>query len=97
MPLVIFFACLDLVDFENQTQGRINDHFLPLALRTNPVDMGPAWYDSAATGEIIKVVMDDEKVSGILLLIMFASANVDVVKVISSFLVEWGQKKPLIT
>ncbi|MEA2038271.1 MAG: CoA-binding protein [Thermodesulfobacteriota bacterium] len=88
---------LELVDFGNHTQERINDNLPPLALRTNPVDMGPAWYDPSATGEIIKAVMDDEHVNGILLLIMFASANVDVVKGISSFLIDWGQRKPLIT
>ena len=59
--------------------------------------MGPAWYDSSATGRIIRAVMDDENVNGILLLIMFASANIDVLKGISNFIMDWRQKKPFIT
>ncbi len=88
---------LRIVDFEEQTQQKINEYLPPLALRTNPVDMGPAWYDSSATGQIIRAVMDDENVNGILLLIMFASANIDVLKGISNFIMDWRQKKPFIT
>jgi len=88
---------LRIVDFEEQTQQKINEYLPPLALRTNPVDMGPAWYDSSATGRIIRAVMDDENVNGILLLIMFASANIDVLKGISNFIMDWRQKKPFIT
>ncbi|OPX39018.1 MAG: hypothetical protein B1H12_00885 [Desulfobacteraceae bacterium 4484_190.2] len=88
---------LMIVDFEELTQQKINEYLPPLALRTNPVDMGPAWYDSSATGRIIRAVMDDENVDGILLLIMFASANIDVLKEISNFIMDWRQKKPFIT
>jgi len=88
---------LRIVDFEEQTQQKINEYLPPLALRTNPVDMGPAWYDSSATGRIIRAVMDDENVNGILLLIMFASANIDVLKGIGNFIMDWRQKKPFIT
>ncbi|MCG2777288.1 MAG: CoA-binding protein [Desulfobacterales bacterium] len=88
---------LRTVDFEEQTQQRINECLPPLALRTNPVDMGPAWYDSSATKGIIRAVMDDKNVNGILLLIMFASANIDVLKGISNFIMDWRQKKPFIT
>jgi len=88
---------LMIVDFEEQTQQKINEYLPPLALRTNPVDMGPAWYDSSATGRIIRAVMDDENVNGILLIIMFASANIDVLKGISNFIMDWRQKKPFIT
>ncbi|MBN1276099.1 MAG: CoA-binding protein [Deltaproteobacteria bacterium] len=88
---------LKIVDFQNHTQGRINQNLPPLALRSNPVDMGPAWYDAVASREIIKAVMDDENVNGILILIMFASANVGVVNGISHLLMNWKQKKPLVT
>ncbi len=88
---------LRIVDFEEQTQQKINEYLPPLALRTNPVDMGPAWYDSSATGQIIRAVMDDKNVNGILLLIMFASANIDVLKGISNIIMDWRQKKPFIT
>ncbi|MDY6972067.1 MAG: CoA-binding protein [Thermodesulfobacteriota bacterium] len=88
---------LVIVGFDSNTQQRINECLPPLALRTNPVDMGPAWYDASATGGIIRAVMDDASVNGILLLLMFASANVDVIKGIMRPLVDWRQKKPLIS
>ena len=34
---------------------------------------------------------------GILFLMMFASANVDALKGISTMLMEWGQKKPVVS
>ena len=88
---------LSIVKFDDGTQQKINECLPPLALRTNPVDMGPAWYDASATGGIIRAVMDDASVNGILLLLMFASANMDVIKGIMKPLVDWGQKKPLIS
>jgi acyl-CoA synthetase (NDP forming) len=88
---------LKIVDFTEKTQQRINDLLPPLALRTNPVDMGPAWYDSSAIEGIVRAVMDDDNVNGILILMMFASANVDAVKGISDLLIKWAQKKPVIS
>ena len=52
---------LDIVRFSQKTQNRINELLPPLALRTNPVDMGPAWYDSSAIQGIVRAVMEDEK------------------------------------
>ena len=34
---------LKIIPFQSQTQRTINELLPPLALRTNPVDMGPAW------------------------------------------------------
>ena len=88
---------LNMVSFTQETQKRINDILPPLALRTNPVDMGPAWYDSEAVVGILQAAMRDENVAGILLFMMFASANVDSIKGLSFLLKDRGQKKPLIT
>jgi len=88
---------LRIVRFTPRTQDTINQLLPPLALRTNPVDMGPAWYDSAAIRGIIRMVMDDNNVDGILLLMMFASANRDAVAGITDLLKERKQQKPLIT
>jgi len=88
---------LRVVGLTEKTQQRINDLLPPLALRTNPVDMGPAWYDSSAIEGIVRAVMDDDNVNGILILMMFASANVDAVKGISDLLITWAQKKPVIS
>jgi acyl-CoA synthetase (NDP forming) len=88
---------LSIVPFTEQTQGRINEILPPLALRVNPVDMGPAWYDSDAVIGILKAVLGDEHVAGILLFMMFASANVDSVKGLSFLLESNEPLKPLIT
>ena len=90
-------AGLSIVRFSPKTQQRINDILPPLALRVNPVDMGPAWYDSEATVGILQAVMQDEKVSGILLFMMFASANVDCIKGLSFLLKDREHTKPIIT
>jgi acyl-CoA synthetase (NDP forming) len=88
---------LKIVQFTQKTQQKINERLPPLALRTNPVDMGPAWYDSEAIEGIVRAVMDDDNVGGILFLMMFASANVDALKGISGLLERWGQQKPVIS
>ncbi len=88
---------LQIARFAEKTQEKINRLLPPLALRTNPVDMGPAWYDSSAIEGIVEAVLDDENVDGILFLMMFASANRDAVKGISGLLRKWKQKKPVIS
>jgi len=88
---------LEIVSFKSETQKIINELLPPLALRTNPVDMGPAWYNSNAVEGIVRAVMEDENVDGIILLMMFASANREVVPNISDLFIEWNQKKPIIT
>jgi len=88
---------LEITRFTEPTQQEINELLPPLALRTNPVDMGPAWYDSSAIKGIVQAVMYDDNVDGIILLMMFASANVNALRGISDLLKEWAQKKPLIT
>jgi acyl-CoA synthetase (NDP forming) len=87
---------LKIAPFPDETQQRINECLPPLALRTNPVDMGPAWYDSEAIRNIVQAVMEAPNVHGILLLMMFASANVEAVKGLSPLLKEWKQQKPII-
>ena len=88
---------LEIARFSTKTQDRINELLPPLALRTNPVDMGPAWYDSDAIKGIVQAVMEDENVHGILFLMMFASANVDALAGIGGLLKQWAQKKPVVS
>ena len=88
---------LEIARFSTETQDRINELLPPLALRTNPVDMGPAWYDSDAIKGIVQAVMEDENVHGILFLMMFASANVDALAGIGGLLKQWDQKKPVVS
>ncbi|MEW6669456.1 MAG: CoA-binding protein [Thermodesulfobacteriota bacterium] len=88
---------MEIVSFSPETQQRINELLPPLALRTNPVDMGPAWYNSEATAGILRAVLDDDRVDAVLLLTMFASANRDAVSGISKLFRGWSQGKPLVT
>ena len=91
-------ACgLKIVSFEQHTQQSINEYLPPLALRTNPVDMGPAWYNASAQSGIIRAVINDSNVDAILLLIMFASANANLLAGLSSFLKKFKIEKPIIS
>jgi acyl-CoA synthetase (NDP forming) len=68
-------AGLKLSHFSETTQLRINDLLPPIAIRTNPVDMGPAWYNPKNIIEILKAVINDEHTDGVIFLAMYASAN----------------------
>jgi acyl-CoA synthetase (NDP forming) len=88
---------LELAVFKPETQRVINELLPPLALRTNPVDMGPAWYNAPAIEGIIRAVIEDEGVNGLLLLMMFASANRAAPRAISPLLLKWKQRKPVVS
>ncbi len=88
---------LELAQFQPGTQKSINACLPPLALRTNPVDMGPAWYNADALSRLIRSVMEDPGVDGILLLTMFASANVGIVEGMREVLTSWNQRKPVVS
>ncbi len=91
-------ACgLKIVSFERHTQQNINEYLPPLALRTNPVDMGPAWYNASAQSAIIRAAMNDGNVDSILLLIMFASANANLLRELSKFITKFKRSKPIIS
>jgi len=68
-------AGLRLSHFSEVTQKRINELLPPIAIRTNPVDMGPAWYNPKNIIEIMKSVLEDENTDGVIFLAMYASAN----------------------
>jgi acetyl-CoA synthetase (ADP-forming) len=87
---------LSLPPFSAMSQKRIGELLPPLAIRTNPVDMGPAWYDSGAIKGIVQAVLEDENIDAIILCIMFASANRASVRVLSDLLLQWKTNKPVI-
>lgn len=87
---------MEIAAFLPETQRLINTLLPPLALRTNPVDMGPAWYNTSAIEGIIGAVMEDRNVDAILLLMMFASANRAAVSGFSDLLLKWKQRKPVV-
>jgi acyl-CoA synthetase (NDP forming) len=87
---------LGIIPFSEETQKRIDSLLPPMAIRTNPVDMGPAWYDSRAIRGIVESVLQDKAVDAILLCIMFASANEGSIRALSGLLTHWGRKKPIV-
>ena len=88
---------LDVSPFSPDTQETVERLLPPLALRSNPVDMGPAWYDSEAIAEMMRAVLEDEGIDAVLLLMMFASANRAAISGITPFLRTWDQRKPVIS
>jgi acyl-CoA synthetase (NDP forming) len=89
-------AGLEISAFQAETRRVVNELLPPLAMRTNPVDMGPAWYSASAIEGIIRAVMEDEGIDGLLLLMTFASANRGAVAGISPLLQAWRQRKPVV-
>jgi acetyl-CoA synthetase (ADP-forming) len=90
---------LTLPSFTPSTQDRINALLPPLAIRTNPVDMGPAWYSPEAIIEITAAVEQDSNIDGIIFLATYASANLALVKTMRDYLKDKRSlklEKPLI-
>jgi acyl-CoA synthetase (NDP forming) len=93
----VCWACgLKVEPFKGSTQEAIDELLPPLALRTNPVDMGPAWYDSKAIARIVETALLAEEVDLVLLLIMFASANSQAPRGLMEVLFKWKGKKPVL-
>jgi acyl-CoA synthetase (NDP forming) len=82
--------------FSTETQKRVEELLPPLAMRTNPVDMGPAWYDSEAIKGIVHAVLEDKNIDAIILCIMFASANRSAVGILTDLLSERKTRKPIL-
>jgi acyl-CoA synthetase (NDP forming) len=87
---------LSISPFTPETQKRVEELLPPLAIRTNPVDMGPAWYDSEAIKGIVNTVMDDKHIDALSICIMFASANRSAVGILTDLLVERSINKPIL-
>ncbi len=87
---------LVLATFAQETQERINAALPPLALRSNPVDMGPAWYSPEAIAEVAEAALGDPHVHGVVLCIAYASANIGAVQSLLPVLQRWARKKPIV-
>jgi len=87
---------LALAAFSEETRRRIERALPPLAIRTNPVDMGPAWYSPESIREVVDSVLGDENVHAIVLCIAYASANSGAVESLADLLKDWGRKKPIV-
>jgi len=87
---------LSIPPFSAETQKRVDELLPPLAIRTNPVDMGPAWYDSEAIKGIVQAVLEDKRIDAVVLCLMFASANRSAVGVLADLLSERRTSKPIL-
>jgi acyl-CoA synthetase (NDP forming) len=87
---------LVLTTFSEATQARIDKALPPLALRSNPVDMGPAWYSPEAIAEVADAALGDTYVDGVVLCIAYASANIGAVESLREVLRSWAGKKPIV-
>jgi len=90
-------AGLKLAGFTTTTQEKINELLPPVAIRTNPVDMGPAWYSPKTMLDILKVTLEDEGIDGVIFIAMFASANLEVTKTMEGLMKDIEPfKKPVV-
>ncbi len=79
-------AGLTLSHFSEATQERINELLPPIAIRTNPVDMGPSWYNPKNIIEILRTVINDEQTDGVIFLAMYASANLKLAEEMAKYM-----------
>ncbi len=88
---------LEIVQFSKESQKVIDKILPPMTHRSNPVDMGPLWYNSEAMADIVEAVIRDRDVDSVIILMMFASANLDIVDVLLDRLNNIKINKPVIT
>ncbi|OPY87999.1 MAG: succinyl-CoA synthetase subunit alpha [Syntrophus sp. PtaU1.Bin208] len=89
---------LSLSQFSSATQARINEFLPPIAIRTNPVDMGPAWYNPEAMLDILNAVIEDEGIDGVIFINLYASANLSLASAMAEHIKNIDAfKKPVIS
>jgi acyl-CoA synthetase (NDP forming) len=88
---------LVLSPFSENIQKQINELLPPLTIRTNPVDLGPAWYNAEAMRGIIQLVLSDENIDAMIFCIVYASANIHLTKELTELLGRESKKKPILT
>lgn len=88
---------LVLAEFSKVTREQVETLLPPLAMRSNPVDMGPSWYDWETIRKVIEVVLADENVDGIVLYAAYASANEPLLRELAGLLKSQRQGKPIIS
>ncbi|HEX2964385.1 MAG TPA: hypothetical protein VHO84_01295, partial [Syntrophorhabdaceae bacterium] len=77
---------LRLSCFSEVTQQKVNTLLPPVAIRTNPVDMGPAWYDPNTIMNIMRTTLEDEQTDGVIFIAMYASANLKLAEAIRDYM-----------
>jgi acyl-CoA synthetase (NDP forming) len=88
---------LVLSPFSEDTQRQVNELLPPLTIRTNPVDLGPAWYNAEAMRGIIQLVLSDENIDAMIFCIVYASINKHLLKELTELFGRESKKKPILT
>lgn len=88
---------LVLSPFSEDTQRQVNVLLPPLTIRTNPVDLGPAWYNAEAMRGIIQLVLSDENIDAMIFCIVYASINKHLLKELTELFGRESKKKPILT
>ena len=82
--------------FGKSLQNKVNDILPPLTMRSNPVDLGPSWYNLEFLKKVLKAICEDDDIAAILLIIVFGEANRGFVKGVSAMLAELVERKPIV-
>jgi len=88
---------LEIAVLTEETVQRIKELLPPLSIRTNPIDMGPAWYDWETCREVVKTVGIDKNVDAMVILAAYASANKPIVMELTETLKTIACQKPVVT
>jgi len=99
--IVALDSCVELglhvKPFGWKTLSEIEEILPPMAIRSNPVDLGPLWYDEFALLKVVKKVLKDPEIDAVLFLMMFASANLNSIPVLLEGLLDERPQKPIFT
>ena len=89
---------LSLSQFSSATKEKINEYLPPIVIRTNPVDMGPVWYNPKAMFDILNAVIEDEGIDGVIFINLYASANLSLASAMAEHIQNIDAfKKPVIS
>lgn len=83
--------------FSPETQTKLNSFLPPVAIRTNPVDLGPAWNNMSAVRDAIEILVNDKGMSSLLLLFVMSGANEDNFSGLSDAFKRVAERKPVLS
>ena len=87
---------LSILPFNSSLQNTVNEILPPLTMRSNPVDLGPSWYNLEFLKKILKAIFEDNDIAAVLLIIVFGEANRGFVKGVSAMLADLAGRKPMV-
>lgn len=83
--------------FSPETQTKLNRFLPPVAIRTNPVDLGPAWNNMSVVRNAIEALLNDKVMSSLLLLFVMSGANEDNFSGLSEAFERVTERKPVLS